>query len=151
AQPFHSPGPSGSGAAITNHSGLHASNSKAVPKGGNGKGFAVAPALQADESAALRDRLFAEMATLSSVETAATWARRVLGAKNNLAAADAQLVEEAFRARLARIEIADQKMDSTTSLSSNAAPVHSSFPPTATDPTEGADPVGVDKSRLSLP
>src|SRR5262245_47305750 len=84
-----------------NHSGVQASSGKPRPRRGNGTDFVATPTLKADESTVLRDQLLAETASLSSVEAAAIWARRVLGAKNSLAAVDAQLVEEAFRARLA--------------------------------------------------
>ena len=58
------------------------------------------PVMAADQSAALRDRLVAELSALQSAEEAATWAHRSLPAKNTLTAADAELVEGGFRARL---------------------------------------------------
>ncbi len=51
------------------------------------------PVLAADQSAALRDRLVAELDALQSAEEAASWAHRSLPAKNTLTAADAELVE----------------------------------------------------------
>jgi hypothetical protein len=62
---------------------------------------AAAPTLGAEASAQLRDRLVAELNELGSGDDAATWAHRRLVEKNKLVAADAQLVEEAFAARLA--------------------------------------------------
>jgi hypothetical protein len=59
------------------------------------------PVLAADQSAALRDQLVAELSALQSAEEAANWAHRSLPAKNTLTAADADLVEIGFRARLA--------------------------------------------------
>ena len=59
------------------------------------------PVLAANQSAALRDRLVAELSALQSAEEAANWAHRSLPAKNTLTAADADLVEIGFRARLA--------------------------------------------------
>ena len=59
------------------------------------------PVLAADQSAALRDRLIAELGDLQSADEAAAWAHRSLPAKNTLTAADAELVEAGFRARLA--------------------------------------------------
>jgi hypothetical protein len=50
------------------------------------------------QSAELRDRLLAELGKLGSGEDAALWAHRALPEKNRLIAADAQRVEEAFRA-----------------------------------------------------
>jgi hypothetical protein len=58
------------------------------------------PALAADQSAALRDRLLAELDNLKSVDEATTWAHRSLGAKNTLAAIDARLIEQRFGERL---------------------------------------------------
>jgi hypothetical protein len=59
------------------------------------------PVLAADQSAALRDRLIAELDGLRSTDDAATWAHRSLPAKNTLTGADAELVEDGFRATLA--------------------------------------------------
>jgi ERF superfamily len=59
------------------------------------------PVLAVDQSAALRDRLAAELDALQSADEAASWAHRSLPAKNTLTAADADLVEAGFRARLA--------------------------------------------------
>jgi hypothetical protein len=60
----------------------------------------VKPILAADQSAALRDRLVAEVDALQSTEEAADWAHRSLPAKNTLTTADAELVEAGFRAKL---------------------------------------------------
>jgi hypothetical protein len=57
--------------------------------------------LPAGQSALQRDRLLAELDGLRSAEEAAAWAHRNLPTKNILAAADAQLVETGFRAKLA--------------------------------------------------
>jgi hypothetical protein len=57
-------------------------------------------------SAALRERLTAELKDISSAEQAADWAYRVMGAKNSLAVADAEHVERAFQERL--VSIANQ-------------------------------------------
>ena len=56
--------------------------------------------LDAGQSAALRDRLLAEVADLASTEFAVTWAGRALLAKNSLMAADAKLLEDAFEQKL---------------------------------------------------
>jgi hypothetical protein len=61
------------------------------------------PVLAAEQSAALRDRLVAELESLQSADEAATWAHRSLPAKNSLAAADANLVEAGFQAKLAAV------------------------------------------------
>jgi hypothetical protein len=61
------------------------------------------PKLEPEASAALRERLTAELEDISSADGAANWAHRVMGAKNNLTADDAKHVEGAFQARLASI------------------------------------------------
>ena len=58
------------------------------------------PALAADLSAALRQQLLAEISDLGSSDDAALWAHHSMARKNTLTAADAQQVEEAFRAKL---------------------------------------------------
>jgi ERF superfamily len=66
--------------------------------------------LDPQASAVLRDQLMAELNDLNSAEQAANWAHRVIRAKNNLTAADAQHVEQAFNAKLATFvtETADE-------------------------------------------
>src|SRR5712671_37773 len=60
--------------------------------------------LNAKASAAMRDRLAAEIAGLGSVDVAVEWARRSIAAKNTLTAADASSVETAFRDRMQVLE-----------------------------------------------
>ena len=59
--------------------------------------------LPPDQSAALRERLLGEIAALQSTDNATSWAQDGIIAKNNLAAADAKLVEEAFAMRLSAL------------------------------------------------
>jgi hypothetical protein len=59
--------------------------------------------LAQDESAILRERLVEQVAAINSTDDAAAWAHRNLPAKNTLTAADAQIVEERFQARLSTI------------------------------------------------
>jgi hypothetical protein len=61
------------------------------------------PMLKPEASAALRERLTGELEDISSAEQAATWAHRVIGAKNSLTTADAERVEQAFQSRLTSI------------------------------------------------
>src|SRR5271170_2032009 len=56
--------------------------------------------LAPDESLELRTRLIAELDELDTVDGATLWARRSLAGKNRLNTADAQLVEDSFRAKL---------------------------------------------------
>jgi ERF superfamily len=63
------------------------------------------PILNAEASAAMRDRLAAEIAGLGSVDVAVEWARRGIVAKNALIAEDAGRVETAFRDRMQVLEL----------------------------------------------
>jgi hypothetical protein len=58
------------------------------------------PVLAAGASAALRDQLLAEMASITGTDELSGWAHRSLPAKNKLTSADAQLVELAFGSKL---------------------------------------------------
>jgi hypothetical protein len=85
--------------------------------------------LSSDESAALRDRLLGEIASLQSQESATNWAQGALAAKNRLSAEDAKVVEEAFEKRLSEL------------LPSESAKVVAEL---------SADQVGIDKSVLTV-
>jgi hypothetical protein len=61
------------------------------------------PAATPDESATLTEQLTAELSAISSADDAAVWAHRSMPIKNSLTAADAQIVEARFQARLAAI------------------------------------------------
>lgn len=63
----------------------------------------AAVVLDADKSAALREKLLAEIASLTSAEFAVTWATQALPAKNSLVATDAMILEEAFEQKLSAI------------------------------------------------
>jgi hypothetical protein len=54
-------------------------------------------------SGSLRQALVQQITDISSEDEAAAWAHRNMAAKNTLAAADAQMVEERFKARLSTI------------------------------------------------
>jgi hypothetical protein len=61
-----------------------------------------APTLPPDASENLRRQLICELEQLEDPETVASWAHRALALKNQLSAKDAQAVEDAFAARLAK-------------------------------------------------
>ena len=71
-----------------------------LPQQRNGSSHSRPAAPAADASAKLRDRLINELQDLDGGDEAALWAQRSLPEKNNMIAADAQLVEEAFQAKL---------------------------------------------------
>jgi len=100
--------------------------------------------LPAAESAALRERLLSEIASIASQESATSWARAALTAKNNLTAADAKLLEDAFEQKLAGLlpteTTAPVASGDTTSASAQEA-----------SPRNSADqPTGIDKSVLTI-
>src|SRR5262249_55732830 len=91
---------SGHGSAAPRRDGMRPSRNA-----GNGHARVAAKAsiaiLPADQSAALRERLLGEIASIAEGEQAATWAHQMLAAKNSLTAGDAQLVETAFAEQVA--------------------------------------------------
>src|SRR5262249_55233931 len=92
-------------------------------------------------SAVLREQLITELENISSFENAARWARRVIGPKNTLTAADAERVEQAFQARL-------------TSITTEVTTEPSTQPEQRVHrPSRGKrrSNTGVDKSVLALP
>src|SRR4029077_11083571 len=60
--------------------------------------------LDVDASAVLRDELIVELAAIATKDESLTWAQRSLPAKNTLTSADAEAVEQAFRARMRSFE-----------------------------------------------
>src|SRR5712691_89660 len=76
-------------------------------KSGNGQPRGTksntAVVVDAGQSAALRDKLLAGVASLTSAEFAVTWASRALPAKNSLIAADAKLLEDGFEQKLSSL------------------------------------------------
>ena len=68
--------------------------------------------LDADASATLRDQLLGEISALGSNEQIDEWALRGLTAKNTLHAADALLIEDAFRKKLTELRpLAEHQRD----------------------------------------
>ena len=111
------------------------------------------PTLGPEQSAALRNRLVAEIAALSSADDAALWARRCLAEKNQLTAEDAGQVELAFQSRLADLEM---PVEDAPKAEETRYPTK----PEWSRPRDGARPrvlaerrraAGVDKAVLALP
>ena len=108
----------------------------------------IRPVLGPDGSASMRDQLLTELDRLSSADAAATWAHRIMAAKNGLAATDARCVEDAFAAKMATIGSDDGAgINAPLSASESRLPQN----PRAAEP--GKTPVSnhVDKSLLTLP
>jgi hypothetical protein len=70
------------------------------------------PTLSVEESAVLRDRLIADLTQLQSSDAAADWVHKNMPLKNELTAADADLVATAFRDRLAVIDAETSLLES---------------------------------------
>ena len=106
------------------------------------------PPLPPDQSAALRERLLGEIAALQSTDNATSWAQDGIITKNNLAAADARLVEETFAVKLS--ELSDAGPGEAVSVAI-CAETHATPPElagTAVQKTDG--PVVIDKSVLTI-
>src|SRR5262245_25920245 len=135
-----------------------------------------APVLAPAESAALRDRLMAEIANLPSQDSATTWAHAALVAKNRLTAEDAKLVADLFEQRLsgwspadgianhsqpstggyARQSVGPSPDDTvgqagTTDESKQAVRSRAAAMIGAIGAVDGCKPVGIDKSALAVP
>jgi hypothetical protein len=126
---------------------------------GNGKVRAAArspmPAvLPIDESAALRDRLLSEIAGLASPESATSWARAALAAKNSLTATDAKVLEDAFEQKVAGLSPA-QVATPAVDAGASSPPAPTPGEPRPSDSVDHADPHAdepacIDKSVLTI-
>jgi hypothetical protein len=104
------------------------------------------PIIDPERSAALRDKLAAEVGELNSSEEAAIWAHRVLGTKNTLTAGDAACIEEAFGAKLALL--------ATNTSDGSGVPQETEQPQTqrrSVRGKRGRRVTVIDKSVLALP
>ena len=109
------------------------------------------PVLDPGGSAALRDKLLAEVDRLSSTDAAAAWAHQIMAAKNSLAAADARRVEEAFAAKIATLGGDDGEVNNPPLSSSEPDQPRLPQNPRAAEPSEVSVANRVEKSLLALP
>jgi hypothetical protein len=108
--------------------------------------------LDADQSAALRDRLLTEIGNISSTELAAGWARAALSAKNSLTAGDAKVVEDAFEQRLSQLGSSSETTTSSDDDRSRPeAAVVGSQQPIQPETADNDLAKGIDKSVLAVP
>jgi hypothetical protein len=105
------------------------------------------PILPAEASAQLRDRLLTKIHELGSSDDAATWARGNLADKNKLNAADAQVVENAFRAKLEALGGGADASEASERASATA----SRAPPAQGKAKNGRRSRSIDKSVLAMP
>jgi hypothetical protein len=109
------------------------------------------PTLEPDKSAALGDQLLTELEGLTTPEVAATWAHKILAAKNSLTVTDARRVEDAFQLRLVILGSGDaDPIDAPMSVAESARPPLP-LRPRAAEPSERPAASGIDKSALTLP
>jgi hypothetical protein len=119
---------------------------------GNGRSRGVTKSKRVEpldpaKSAALRNKLLAEVADLPSTESTVIWAAGALSAKNSLVSADAKLLEEAFEQKLSGLS---SLAVTDTSAGESAAPaVMPQDEPKAS--SAGSDLLkGIDKSALAV-
>jgi hypothetical protein len=107
--------------------------------------------LDPGKSAALADQLLTELASLISPDAAATWAHRIMGAKNSLTTADARRVEDAFQSKLATLTSGPANLDEASL--SPTEPGTSSLPmtPRAVETGKRSASSAIDKGALALP
>ena len=112
---------------------------RSADRGAGNKSASASPQreLSAALSASLRVELLREIDGLSSADEAALWAQRRLVAKNQLSAADAQHVEEAFAAKLGVISAQSAEADDAIAA--------------LTDQSFAEKPTQIDKSVLGFP
>jgi hypothetical protein len=78
--------------------------------------------LESSKSEALRDQLLSELEILITPDAATSWAQRILRAKNSLTAADARRVEEAFAARMTKMESATAEASEVPPMPAGSVP-----------------------------
>jgi hypothetical protein len=141
--------PQGGGNSRLNGGHLHAPQRPAVRGNGKVQTNPAEPPLGAEASAALRDRLVAELSDLACGDDAAIWAHRSLVEKNKLTAADAQCVEETFQAKLASLVASGT--DNSQRAGEAERPLTTRSPRSAKEPRNRSRSKAIDKSMLALP
>jgi hypothetical protein len=142
------PDASSNAAAMNGRLGAGAAS---IRRKGKAHTITIKAVLAPDGSASLRDQLLTDVDRLSSTDAAATWAYRIMAAKNSLAAADARRVEDVFAAKMATLGSGDGEVINAPSSSSEQGRPRLPQKPGAADPSEVSDSNRVDKSRLALP
>jgi hypothetical protein len=108
----------------------------------------TATVLDAGQSAALRDKLLAEVASLASADSAVMWATRALPAKNSLVGADAKVLEDAFEQKTSGFPSPGANDVSAGEGATTAAKPLQEEPQASR--AENDDPRGIDKSVLAV-
>jgi hypothetical protein len=120
------------------------------PRSGNGRlrSTESTAVLDAGQSAALRDQLLTEVASLTSADSAVMWAVRALATKNKLIAADAKILEDAFEQKTSGFP-SPVVNDISVAEGATAAEKTSQGKLQASR-AENDDPRGIDKSVLAV-
>ena len=112
------------------------------------------PVLTEPESGASRDLLLSELAGLNTPDELASWAHRILPAKNTLTAIDARLLEEAFASKMTALADAGEE----EAQKARTADIGRIRPPTErkrarrhTSRRHSSMPSAIDKSVLAFP
>ncbi|MGD0533748.1 MAG: ERF family protein [Methyloceanibacter sp.] len=121
------------------------------PRHGKVSSGAIKPVLDPDGSAALRDQLLAEVDRLDSADDAASWAHRIMAAKNSLLEVDARRVEDAFAAKMATLRSDEKLINAQSSSPSKRGRRRLPRNQRASAPSEVSVSNSVDKSLLAFP
>ncbi len=141
--------PKGGGNSRLNGGHRHAPQYPAARRNGKLQTDSSEPPLGAEASAALRDRLVAELNDLACGDDAAIWAHRSLVEKNKLTAADAHCVEETFQAKLASLVASGT--DNSRRAGEAEQHLTTRSPRSAKEPKNRSRSKAIDKSVLALP
>jgi hypothetical protein len=140
-------------AGQTNGGGKSVVVSSPTRRNGNTSGRPK-PVFSPDESARIRDQFLSEIAALSANQTV-TWAHRIIGVKNTLAAADAQIVEDAFQSRMTALESGTgEEGEPSTPTAEVNKPAPADAPSVGRmnrAPRPRSKPAAIDKSTLPWP
>jgi hypothetical protein len=109
------------------------------------------PVLSSTESATLREKLLSEVREIDSADQAAVWAQRTLPRKNALLVSDSQVLEEAFRSRVAALGEIGLDPDPSREQSPATAQGVAPFSSTKRAPTQRLRPTHLDKAVLAIP
>jgi hypothetical protein len=131
-------------------SGAHKNSARVVDHARKRSFTLTNTALKERLSAVLRDQLIAQLGEIDSSESAATWARRILPAKNSLTAANARELEDAFKATLAALDNGAGQNTSLQRLGPNSA-AHSARDRRNPRSRENVTGEAIDKSELAHP
>ena len=135
---------------IAGMNGGRSAGTASIRRNAKARTVTIKPVLDPNGSVALRDQLLTDVDRLSSADAAVTWAHRIMAAKNSLATADAQRVEDAFATKMATLGSGDAGVINAPLSSSEGQPPLPQNPHTA-EPSEVLVADRVDKSRLALP